>query len=141
MKTGTLPCSPNPEPNACHSTPTTATAATSTARPGRTADLRRTRGAVRVTACCEANSRTDPSRLAAEPIIDYRYQHMTWDTSRMPKGARPHCPERPSASGTARDERGGGGMREPTVVLVGTLDTKGTEYAFLRRRLEDAGVR
>jgi len=28
----------------------------------------------------------------------------------------------------------------PTVVLVGTLDTKGTEYAFLRERLEQAGV-
>jgi uncharacterized protein (UPF0261 family) len=28
----------------------------------------------------------------------------------------------------------------PTVVLVGTLDTKGTEYAFLRDRLEQAGV-
>ena len=29
---------------------------------------------------------------------------------------------------------------DPTVVLVGTLDTKGAEYAFLRRRLEDAGL-
>jgi len=29
----------------------------------------------------------------------------------------------------------------PTVVLVGTLDTKGEEYAFLRGRLEDAGLR
>jgi uncharacterized protein (UPF0261 family) len=28
----------------------------------------------------------------------------------------------------------------PTVVLVGTLDTKGREYAFLRGRLEQAGV-
>jgi uncharacterized protein (UPF0261 family) len=28
----------------------------------------------------------------------------------------------------------------PTVVLVGTLDTKGDEYAFLRRRLADAGI-
>jgi uncharacterized protein (UPF0261 family) len=28
----------------------------------------------------------------------------------------------------------------PTVVLVGTLDTKGKEYAFLRERLERAGV-
>ena len=32
-------------------------------------------------------------------------------------------------------------MTEPTVVLVGTLDTKGAEYAFLRRRLEQAGLR
>ena len=31
-------------------------------------------------------------------------------------------------------------MSPPTVVLVGTLDTKGTEYAFLRERLEQAGV-
>ncbi|HUR08909.1 MAG TPA: Tm-1-like ATP-binding domain-containing protein, partial [Nonomuraea sp.] len=31
-------------------------------------------------------------------------------------------------------------MSRPTVVLVGTLDTKGQEYAFLRERLEDAGV-
>jgi uncharacterized protein (UPF0261 family) len=30
---------------------------------------------------------------------------------------------------------------DPTVVLVGTLDTKGAEYAYLRRRLEDAGLR
>src|SRR4051794_18975899 len=28
----------------------------------------------------------------------------------------------------------------PTVVLVGTLDTKGDEYAFLRDRLRQAGV-
>jgi uncharacterized protein (UPF0261 family) len=28
----------------------------------------------------------------------------------------------------------------PTVVLVGTLDTKGEEYAFLRQRLQEAGV-
>jgi uncharacterized protein (UPF0261 family) len=32
-------------------------------------------------------------------------------------------------------------VTEPTVVLVGTLDTKGVECAFLRARLEDAGVR
>jgi uncharacterized protein (UPF0261 family) len=31
-------------------------------------------------------------------------------------------------------------VTEPTVVLVGTLDTKGDEYAFLRSRLEDAGL-
>jgi uncharacterized protein (UPF0261 family) len=31
-------------------------------------------------------------------------------------------------------------MSSPTVVLVGTLDTKGTEYAFLRDRLQQAGV-
>ena len=31
-------------------------------------------------------------------------------------------------------------MSRPTVVLVGTLDTKGEEYAFLRRRLAEAGV-
>ena len=28
----------------------------------------------------------------------------------------------------------------PTVLLIGTLDTKGDEYAFLRERLRDAGV-
>ena len=28
----------------------------------------------------------------------------------------------------------------PTVLLIGTLDTKGDEYAFLRDRLADAGV-
>ena len=28
----------------------------------------------------------------------------------------------------------------PTVLLVGTLDTKGDEYAFLRDRLREAGV-
>ena len=28
----------------------------------------------------------------------------------------------------------------PTVLLIGTLDTKGDEYAFLRDRLNDAGV-
>src|SRR5690349_10869230 len=31
-------------------------------------------------------------------------------------------------------------MNRPTVVLVGTLDTKGEEYDYLRRRLEAAGV-
>jgi uncharacterized protein (UPF0261 family) len=31
-------------------------------------------------------------------------------------------------------------MSRPTVVLVGTLDTKGEEYAYLRERLERAGV-
>jgi uncharacterized protein (UPF0261 family) len=31
-------------------------------------------------------------------------------------------------------------MNVPTVVLVGTLDTKGEEYAYLRQRLELAGV-
>ena len=31
-------------------------------------------------------------------------------------------------------------MSSPTVVLVGTLDTKGEEYAYLRDRLQDAGV-
>jgi uncharacterized protein (UPF0261 family) len=31
-------------------------------------------------------------------------------------------------------------VRPPTVVLVGTLDTKGDEYAFLRDRLHAAGV-
>jgi uncharacterized protein (UPF0261 family) len=31
-------------------------------------------------------------------------------------------------------------MPEPTVVLVGTLDTKGAEYAFLRERLLQAGL-
>jgi uncharacterized protein (UPF0261 family) len=31
-------------------------------------------------------------------------------------------------------------MSRPTVVLVGTLDTKGVEYDYLRRRLEAAGV-
>ena len=32
-------------------------------------------------------------------------------------------------------------MGDTTVVLVGTLDTKGREYAFLRDRLHAAGVR
>src|SRR5260221_2202482 len=32
-------------------------------------------------------------------------------------------------------------MSEKTVVLVGTLDTKGTEYQFLRDRLALAGVK
>ena len=31
-------------------------------------------------------------------------------------------------------------MADKTVVLVGTLDTKGREYAFLRDRLHAAGV-
>jgi uncharacterized protein (UPF0261 family) len=31
-------------------------------------------------------------------------------------------------------------MSEPTVVLVGTLDTKGREYAFIRDRLREIGV-
>ena len=31
-------------------------------------------------------------------------------------------------------------MADKTVVLVGTLDTKGREYAFLRDRLQAAGV-
>ena len=31
-------------------------------------------------------------------------------------------------------------MSPPTVVLVGTLDTKGDEYAFLRERVHQAGV-
>jgi uncharacterized protein (UPF0261 family) len=31
-------------------------------------------------------------------------------------------------------------MSRPSVVLVGTLDTKGEEYAYLRERLEQAGV-
>src|ERR1700737_3759563 len=32
-------------------------------------------------------------------------------------------------------------MTEKTVVLVGTLDTKGAEYQYLRERLQLAGVR
>jgi uncharacterized protein (UPF0261 family) len=32
-------------------------------------------------------------------------------------------------------------VTDPTVVLVGTLDTKGDEYEFLRRRLQAAGLR
>ena len=32
-------------------------------------------------------------------------------------------------------------MSDPTVVLVGTLDTKGDEYDYLRRRLQAAGLR
>jgi uncharacterized protein (UPF0261 family) len=40
---------------------------------------------------------------------------MTWDTSRS-------------------------AVNHPTVVLIGTLDTKGDEYAFLRERLSAAGV-
>jgi len=31
-------------------------------------------------------------------------------------------------------------QREPVVVLIGTLDTKGTEYAFVRDRLREQGV-
>jgi len=31
-------------------------------------------------------------------------------------------------------------MSDPTVVLVGTLDTKGDEYAYLRDRLRLHGV-
>ena len=31
-------------------------------------------------------------------------------------------------------------MPEATVVLVGTLDTKGQEYAFLRDRIREAGA-
>ena len=30
--------------------------------------------------------------------------------------------------------------RRPTVVLVGTLDTKGKEYAYLRDRIRERGV-
>ena len=30
--------------------------------------------------------------------------------------------------------------RRPTVVLVGTLDTKGKEYAYLRDRIRECGV-
>lgn len=33
-----------------------------------------------------------------------------------------------------------GRERSPTVVLVGTLDTKGKEYAYLRDRIRDSGV-
>jgi uncharacterized protein (UPF0261 family) len=35
----------------------------------------------------------------------------------------------------------GGGRSEKTVVLIGTLDTKGEELEFMRRRLDAAGVR
>src|SRR5262245_23733626 len=31
-------------------------------------------------------------------------------------------------------------MRVPTVVLVGTLDTKGVEYAYLAERIRERGV-
>jgi uncharacterized protein (UPF0261 family) len=31
-------------------------------------------------------------------------------------------------------------MARPTILLIGTLDTKGDEYAYLRERLRDAGV-
>src|SRR5258708_22381381 len=37
--------------------------------------------------------------------------------------------------------RSRGAMSEKTVVLVGTLDTKGTEYQYLRDRLALAGVK
>ena len=30
--------------------------------------------------------------------------------------------------------------RKPTVLLVGTLDTKGKEYAYLRDRIRERGV-
>ncbi len=36
--------------------------------------------------------------------------------------------------------RTGVSQRDPVVVLIGTLDTKGTEYAFVRDRLRDQGV-
>src|SRR5260370_15978925 len=35
----------------------------------------------------------------------------------------------------------GGEMSDKTVVLLGTLDTKGAEYQYLRERVELAGVR
>ena len=38
--------------------------------------------------------------------------------------------------------RGDAGLNAmPTVLLAGTLDTKGAEYAFVRERLKQRGVR
>ena len=54
-------------------------------------------------------------------------------TSAARRAERPSCTVGPEI---ARGGVGGG----KTVVLVGTLDTKGREYAFLRDRLHAAGV-
>jgi uncharacterized protein (UPF0261 family) len=48
-------------------------------------------------------------------------------------GARGETARRGAATSTAPD-------RAPTVLLVGTLDTKGTEYAYLRERIRERGV-
>ena len=37
-------------------------------------------------------------------------------------------------------EKTGMGSHKATVVLVGTLDTKGVEYAYLRERIREHGV-
>src|SRR5258708_34832242 len=50
--------------------------------------------------------------------------------------AGPGAPE-----GGVPPENRRGAMSEKTVVLVGTLDTKGTEYQYLRDRLARAGVK
>src|ERR1700710_2635213 len=66
---------------------------------------------------------------------------MTWVTSRAPSGRSISIADvrhiRPTGPATAHR---GEPMSRPTVVLVGTLDTKGDEYAFLRERLQQAGV-
>src|SRR3954471_22194215 len=66
---------------------------------------------------------------------------MTWATSRsrgtVPATSRGSTAVLPTGPESARR---GEPMSRPTVVLVGTLDTKGEEYAYLRERLEQAGV-
>ena len=48
-------------------------------------------------------------------------------------GWKPESTARGATTSEAREGR-------PTVVLVGTLDTKGHEYAFLRDRIREQGV-
>jgi hypothetical protein len=61
---------------------------------------------------------------------------MAWVTSRSDGRRAPASPLADRSSSSATHERQvGEPVSPPTVVLVGTLDTKGKEYAFLRERL------
>jgi uncharacterized protein (UPF0261 family) len=40
----------------------------------------------------------------------------------------------------SRNKRGVGAMTNKTVAIIGALDTKGAEYAFLKQQIEDQGV-
>ena len=75
-------------------------------------------------------------RARRAPARDGRRADLRRDDGR---GARRPTPSRSgasSASSRSRETRG----RDGDVVLLGTLDTKGAEYAFLRDRLREHGV-
>src|SRR5689334_19893752 len=93
------------------------TATTGAMKPRQERETRRAPGGAR--ACWEVMC-TDPSPLAG--ATDNRLGMTTYELEHVNQAPREDS------------------VTAPTVVLIGTLDTKGAEYTFLRERLEAAGV-